>query len=71
LKEIFTDINPEFYFHGWYDVDEAIHQFATDKNIDLIVTIPREHSLLEKLFRPSHTKKLVHHSAVPVLAVHE
>jgi nucleotide-binding universal stress UspA family protein len=71
LKEMFAEFNPEFYFLGWYDVDEAIHQFATDRNIDLVITIPREHSLFEKLFKPSHTKKLVHHSTVPVLAVHE
>lgn len=71
LKEIFAEFNPEFYFLGWYDVDEAINQFATDKNIDLIITIPREHSLIEKLFKPSHTKKLVYHSAIPVLAAHE
>ena len=71
LKEMFTDFNPEFYFLGWYDVDEAINRFAHDKNIDFIIIIPREHSLLDKMFRHSHTKKLAHHSDIPVLAVHE
>ena len=71
LKEMFAEFNPEFYFLGWYDVDEAINQFATDKKIDLIITIPREHSLLEKMFKPRHTKKLVYHSVIPVLAAHE
>ena len=71
LVEIFSEFNPEFYFLGWYDVDEAIHQFATDKKIDLVIAIPREHSLIEKMFKPSHTKKLVYHSAIPVLAAHE
>lgn len=71
LKEMFADFNPEFYFLGWYDVDEAISQFAKDKNIDLIVTIRKHHSLLEKMFVTSHTKKLAYQSTVPVLAVHE
>lgn len=71
LKEMFADFNPEFYFLGWYDVDEAINQFARDKNIDLIINVRRHHSLLEKMFVTSHTKKLAYQSTVPVLAVHE
>ncbi len=71
LAEMLAEFNPEFYFLGWYDVDEAINQFAHDKNIDLIITIPRDHSLIEKMFKGSYTKKLAYHSTVPVLAVHE
>jgi nucleotide-binding universal stress UspA family protein len=71
LADMLAEFNPEFYFLGWYDVDEAINQFAHDKNIDLIITIPRDHSLIEKMFKSSHTKKLAYHSTVPVLAVHE
>ena len=72
LKEMFSEFNPEFYFLGLHDVDEAINQFAHDKNIDLIIIIPRENSLLEKMFRRNtHTKKLAYESDIPVLAVHE
>ena len=71
LAEIFADLKPEFYFLGWHDVDEAISQFATDKQIDIIITIPKEHSLFKKMFTPGHTKKLVYHSAIPVLATPE
>ena len=71
LKEMFADFNPEFYFLGWYDVDEAISQFAHDKKVDFIVIVPKEHSLMDKMFRHSHTRKLAYHSDVPVLAVHE
>src|SRR5687767_13868032 len=71
LKEMFSEFNPEFYFLGWYDVDEAINQFATDKNIDFIIVIHKEHSLVSKIFGKSHTKALAYHSSVPVLALHE
>lgn len=71
LSDLLSEFNPEFYFMGWYDVDEAINQFAQDKNIDLIITIPRERSLIEKMFKESRTRKLAYHSTVPVLAVHE
>ncbi len=71
LKQMFSDFNPEFYFLGLYDVDEAINRFAEDKNVDFIVVIHKEHTILSKLFVKSHTKKLAYHSSVPVLAVHE
>ncbi len=71
LKEMFSDFNPEFYFLGLYDIDEAINQFAQDKDVDLIIMIHKEHTLLSKLFIKSHTKKLAYHSSVPVFALHE
>lgn len=71
LKNLLSEFDPEFYFLGWYDVDEGINQFAKDKNIDLIITVPRDHSLIEKMFKSSTTKNLAYHSSVPVLAVHE
>ena len=71
LKEMFSEFNPEFYFLGLYNVDEAINQFAQDKNVDMIIVVHKEHSLIEKLFVKSHTKKLAYHSSVPVLAMHE
>jgi len=71
LKDMFAEFNPEFYFLGWYDVDEAINRFAHDKKIDFIIIVPKEHSLLDKMFRHSHTKRLAYHSDIPVLAVHE
>ncbi|OQY92154.1 MAG: hypothetical protein B6D37_15220 [Sphingobacteriales bacterium UTBCD1] len=71
LSDMLSEFSPEFYFLGWYDVTEAINQFASDKNIDLIIAIPKNHSLIEKMFKGSNTKKLAYQSPVPVLAMHE
>lgn len=71
LKQMFAEFYPEFYFLGLYNVDEAIHQFAHDKKVDMIIVIHKEHNLLSKMFVKSHTKKLAYHSSVPVLALHE
>ncbi len=46
MLSMFKEYNPEFYFIGMNDFHEAINQFAFDKNIDLIVTVPRYHSFL-------------------------
>jgi nucleotide-binding universal stress UspA family protein len=71
LAKMFHDLRPEFYFLGLPDITEGINQFAKDKNIDMIVVIHKDHSLLSKLFVKSQTKKLAYQSSVPVLAVHE
>ena len=71
LESILEGYQTDFYFMRQFDFVDAIGQFAADKNIDLILTVPRKHSFLSKLFVKSHTKKLVYHSDVPVLAIHE
>lgn len=71
LTDLFSDFNPEFYFLGLPDVNEAINQFAEDKKVDFIIIIHKEQSLFSKLLVKSHTKKLVYHSSIPILALHE
>jgi len=71
LETMLKDYSPEFYFIRQYDFFDAISQFADDKNIDLIVIVPRERSFLSGLFKTSHTKKLAYHSHIPIVAIHE
>jgi nucleotide-binding universal stress UspA family protein len=71
LKEMFNEFNPEFYFLGMNDVDEAINQFAKDKKVDFVIIVHKEQTLLSSLFVKSHTKKLIYQSPIPVLALHE
>jgi nucleotide-binding universal stress UspA family protein len=71
LNEMFSEFNPEFYFLGLSDIDDAINQFAQDKSIDLIIMIQKDQNIFSKLFKKSHTKKLVYQSTIPTLALHE
>ena len=71
LQDAFKEFNPEFYFIRMYDVHETIQQFIQDKKIDLLITIPRQHSMFSTFFKSSTTKKLVYDSAIPILAAHE
>ena len=71
LREMFGEFNPEFYFIGTYDLQETVQQFTVDKNIDLLITIPRNHSFFGSMFKTSNTKRLVYESAIPILAAHE
>jgi nucleotide-binding universal stress UspA family protein len=71
LETMLKNYAPEFYFIRQYDFFDAISQFAEDKNIDLIVIVPRERSFLSGLFKTSHTKKLAYHSHIPIVAIHQ
>jgi nucleotide-binding universal stress UspA family protein len=70
LEHMLADYNPEFFFMRLYDFIDAINQFVTDRNIDMILTIPRHHSFLSNLFKTTHTSKLAYHSHVPIVAIH-
>jgi len=71
MQDMFVSFNPEFYFIGMNDFHDALTEFTRDKEIDMIITIPRKHSLSEQMFRTSNTKKLIFESHLPVLAAHE
>ncbi|MBK8953865.1 MAG: universal stress protein [Chitinophagaceae bacterium] len=71
LHTMLEDIKPEYHFIDNKDIEDGINDFAEHNNLDLIITIPKKHKLLEGLFRPSSIKQLVFHSHVPVMCVHE
>lgn len=71
LMEMFEEFNPKFHFLRLYDVDEAINEFAEDQNIDLIINVHKDHSIMHRIFKSSHTKKMAYQSRVPLLIVHE
>jgi nucleotide-binding universal stress UspA family protein len=71
LDTLFYGYAPEYHFVDSTDFVEGINNFAVDKNIDLIITIPKKHGFFESLFKTSHTKKLAFHSHVPLMVIHD
>ncbi len=71
LHTMLEDVKPQYHFIDNKDIEDGINDFAEHNNLDLIITIPKKHKLLEGLFRPSPFKQLVFHSHVPVMCVHE
>lgn len=71
LVEMFQQFNPEFYFIGTYNVEETIQTFVADKNVDMLITVPRHRNIFSSLYKTSTTRKLAYESAVPILAAHE
>lgn len=71
LKTMLRELNPLYEFIQNEDVEEGINEFAEKNNLDLVITIPKKHKLLEGIFNKSSTRKLVFHSHIPVMCVHE
>ncbi len=71
LLEMFKGYKPEFYFIGTFDLVDTVQTFVADKNIDMLITVPRNHSFFGNLFKTSKTKQLVYESTIPILAAHE
>ena len=53
------------------DVDEAIIQYATTRDMDLVVTTPHKGTWFQRLLKRSVSKQLVHHLQVPMLALNQ
>jgi nucleotide-binding universal stress UspA family protein len=70
LKERFILFHPrEYLLEEGDSFTGALNDMAEKHRIDLLVTFPQRHSFFNMLFRTSHTKRLVFHSKVPVLAL--
>ena len=70
LKVLMAPIVPYYHFIESDDTDEAIMAFAEEKGVDLLIVLPKRHALLDKIIHSSHTKQMVFHSHVPVMALH-
>lgn len=71
LHTLLEDMNPNYHFINHEDIEDGINDFAEKNNLDLLITIPKKHKLLEGIFKPSSTKQLLVQSKVPVMCVHE
>ena len=50
---------------------EGLEQFVSEEKIDLLISIPHQHSWLEKWFFKTHTPQLLNHLNIPVMCVPE
>ncbi len=71
IEEKFKDLKPKYHFITSENTDEAILDFAEKNDIDLLLIVPKQHNFLEKLIHKSHSKQLILHSQIPVLAIHQ
>jgi nucleotide-binding universal stress UspA family protein len=71
LHTLLEDVNPAYDFIEHKDIEDGLNEFAEKNNLDLLITIPKKHKLLDGLFKPSSTRQLVVQSHIPVMCIHE
>lgn len=71
LHTLLEDAAPAYHFIDHPDIEDGINEFAEKNNLDLIITIPKKHRLLDQVFKTSSSKQLVYQAHVPVMCVHE
>lgn len=71
LHTMLENVKPVYDFIEHKDIEDGLNEFAEKNNIDLLITIPKKHKLLDGLFKPSSTKQLVVQSHIPVMCIHE
>lgn len=71
LINLLADLKPHYHFIGNANIDEGTMNFAYENNLDLLIVLPKRHSLIDKMIHKSHTKEFVLHSHVPVMALHK
>ncbi|HEX4875641.1 MAG TPA: universal stress protein, partial [Chitinophagaceae bacterium] len=71
LHTLLQEANPVYDFIEHKDIEDGLNDFAEKNNLDLLITIPKKHKLLEGVFKPSSTKQLVVQSHIPVMCIHE
>ena len=69
LDTMLSGLNPTYDFIEKKDIDEGISEFAIKNNLDLIITLPKKHKFVERLFEKSFTRELIHHTSIPLMCI--
>ena len=71
LQNMLVDLHPFYGFIDYDDIEEGLEEFAETYKLDLLITVPKRHNIIDKLFHKSHSKNLVLHTRLPVMAMHD
>jgi len=70
MDSLLAGMNPLYDFIENKDIDQGLNDFAEKNDLDLVITLPKKHSLLERFFEKSTTRELIHESHIPVMCIH-
>lgn len=71
LHSMLSHLNPSYHYINSINVEEGINAFSDANGIDLLLTIPKKHNIIESIFVKSHSSALILHAHIPIIAVHE
>ena len=70
MDSLLAGMNPLYDFIENKDIDQGLNDFAEKNNLDLLITLPKKHSMLERFFEKSVTRELIHETHIPIMCIH-
>lgn len=67
LEHSLEGIEHTFHYSENKDVVQGINAYVEENNMDMVVMIPRIHTVFSKMFHEPETKRMAFHSKVPLL----
>ena len=70
MDSLLAGMNPLYDFIENKNIDEGLNDFAEKNDLDLVITLPKKHSMLERFFEKSITRELIHETHIPIMCIH-
>ena len=71
MDSLLAGMNPLYDFIENKDIDQGLNDFAEKNNMDLLITLPKKHSMLERFFEKRVTRELIHETHIPIMCIHQ
>lgn len=71
LQEMLVSMHPRYHFIHESHVEEAIMEYAEKHHIDMLIVIPKTHTIVYNVFHKNHAKQLALYSTIPIMSLHE
>ncbi|MBA2614101.1 MAG: universal stress protein [Bacteroidetes bacterium] len=70
LEDSLSGVDHSLHYLRDKNVVDGINTFISERNMDMVVMIPRKHSILKSIFQEPNTKRMAFHTNIPLLAIH-
>ncbi|MDN5205053.1 universal stress protein [Fulvivirgaceae bacterium BMA10] len=71
LEQFFKYVKHSYQFYKHDHIIDGLNEYLENDAPDLLALLPREHHMIDKLFKTSVTKKIALHTKVPLFTIHE
>lgn len=69
LERALRGVKRSYHYLTHQSFEGGLFNYIEENNIDMVAMLPREHSLLERILKSSHTRKIAFHSKIPLLTI--
>lgn len=69
INTMFAEQQPKIRILKSVFTEETLLNYASEKNLDLLIVVPRKHNWIDVLIKHQHTKNIALHAAVPVMVL--